>query len=197
MTQSVSIQNSEVLEILDNTSKMDLFSNSVVRNRGFDVTEYDLMSEYAVSKSYLNKRLERDYPKIEYSHNLVIGDTEGGLYCLKELSRILNYDGFYTSGYNPKGFVGWHSDTDIYGYYVMLSYSTTGDGYFRYYENNMIHTVSDKQGWMIKVMTLGSTSQDAVWHCAVTKCARYTFLLRFDSIQKYEQALNILQVKYD
>jgi hypothetical protein len=189
---SIEIKNPKIQEVLDRGTNMDLLGNSVSRSRGFVESEYELIRDYSVSESYLNVRLKDTYPKIEYSHNLIIGDTLGGKYILDNLKSILEYDGFYTSGYDTRGFVGWHSDTDIFGWYIMLSYSTTGDGFFRYYEDSQIKTIPDTKGWMVRIMKLGKTEQDAIWHCAICNCTRYTFLLRFDSFEKYERALNIV-----
>lgn len=192
MVETITIKNKNILDVLSIGTTMDLLGNSISRSRGFVETEYDLIRDYSVSSSYLQERLQRDNPKIEYSHNLIIGDTEGGKYILDNLKNILNYDGYYTSGYHQKGFVGWHSDTDIFGYYIMLSYSTTGDGFFRYYEDSEVKTIPDTEGWMVRIMKLGKTEQDSIWHCAICNCSRYTFLLRFDSNEKYQQALNIV-----
>lgn len=191
MIETVILKNRDIMGILNTTTTKDLFGNSLSKSRGFADEEYDSISEYAVSPSYLQKRLETKTPKIELAHNLIIGETEGGKYFLDNL-RNLEFTNFYTSGYSPKGFVGWHSDTDIPGWYIMLSYSTEGKGFFRYLDNGEIITLADSTGWMIRTFKLGETDEDAVWHCALTTCTRYTFLLHFDSIEGFEQALNKL-----
>lgn len=195
--QTIHIKNQQIINLLNEVSSMDLCGNSVSKARGFDIVEYDIVKDYALSKSYLNKRLQNTMPNIEYAYNLLIGESEGGTILLQKLKTLLDYDGFYTSGYYPKGFVGWHSDTDISGYYIMLTYSTQGDGYYKYLENDDIVTVHDNKGWMIRNLYLGENANNAVWHCAYTDCPRYTFLLRYDSKTKFEIALNMMQVNND
>lgn len=197
MIENINITNKEILSVLDNAVNMDLSGDKGSKIKGFTDGEYHVAVEYAVSKTYLEKRLQNIDPKIEFAFNLVIGETEGGTYILNQLKSILQFDGFYTSGYKPCGFVGWHSDTDIHGYYLMLTYSVEGNGFFRYLQDKNVVTLHDNKGWMIRAMKLGDNEENAVWHCAVAYCPRFTFLLRFDSFEKYTKALNILQVNYD
>jgi len=191
MIETINLKNRDIMAILNATTTKDLFGNSFSKSKGFETEEYDIMSEYAVSPSYLQKRLETKSPKIELAHNLIIGESEGGKYFLENLKN-LEFTNYYTSGYSPKGFVGWHSDTDIPGWYIMLSYSTEGEGFFRYLDNGEIITLPDSKGWMIRTFKLGETDEDVVWHCASTTCTRYTFLLHFDSVDGFTQALNKL-----
>ena len=39
-----------------------------------------------------------------------------------------------TSYYPPKGFVGWHTNWNAFGYQLILTWSESGDGYFTYYD---------------------------------------------------------------
>jgi len=195
MILNLDVQNTEILAILNSAANMNLRDNADTKSRGFEHDEYDIISQYAVSKSYLNERMKNDSSRIAYATNSIIGETTGGKYLLDSLLPILNYETFYTSGYDPKGFVGWHSDTDIFGYYIMLSYSESGDGLFRYFSGSDIITLQDNKGWMVRMMTLGSTKDDAVWHCASTNCPRYTFLLHFNDKEKYNKAVKIIQDK--
>lgn len=195
MILNLDVQNTEILAILNNAANMNLRDNVDTKSRGFEHDEYDIISQYAISKSYLNERMKNDSSRIAYATNSIIGETTGGKYLLDSLLPILNYETFYTSGYDPKGFVGWHSDTDIFGYYIMLSYSESGDGLFRYFSGSDIITLQDNKGWMVRMMTLGSTKDDAVWHCASTNCPRYTFLLHFNDKEKYNKAVKIIQDK--
>lgn len=193
MILSLDVQNEKVAKILHNAAMMDLKGDNKIKSRGLDPNEYDIISQYAVSRSYLNKRLESDFPNIEYATNLIIGEAPGGKFLLDNLKTLLDYDRYYTSGYDPKGFVGWHSDTDIFGYYIMLTYNESGDGFFRYLSGTNIITLQDNRGWMVRMMTLGDRKENAVWHCALSNSPRFTFLLHFDDEVKYKKAIKLIQ----
>lgn len=195
MIDVLPIENNQILYILMRAETMDMSGIQPCRNRGFDMDNYNYHKDYAVSNEYLNLRLENPKDsKIHFSYNNIIGESEGGEYLLKNLRLILDFDNFYTSGYDPYGFVGWHSDTDIYGHYITFAYQDTTPGVFRYrdIDTNEIKDYINVPGWNVFSFTLGKGKDDAVWHCAYSDSKRYTFLLHFNTKEKFEKALQKL-----
>jgi hypothetical protein len=80
--------------------------------------------------------------------------------------------------YPPKGFIGWHNNSNAHGYNIIMTYSKTGDGAFYHYDlkTKEIVEFKDKPGWTVKVGYFGrfSESEKIYWHCARTECDRLT-----------------------
>lgn len=191
--KKININNKQVKLILEYAQTMD-FGNKC-RAKGFQPHEYEFVSKYSVSDTYLEKRVAVDNINIEFAYNMIIGESEGGKYFLNSLKPILNYGNYYTSGYYPHGFVGWHDDVDIFGYYIMFSYCTSDAGYFKYrdIETKNLVTNFDKKGWIASGVKLGHEKKDALWHCAYTETPRYTFLLHYNDETEFEKAIGILE----
>jgi hypothetical protein len=66
--------------------------------------------------------------------------------------------------------MGWHNNWNASGYNILLSYSKTGNGFFRYLDpiTKEIVTMEDKPGWTCKVGYYGRGREpDKVYyHCA-------------------------------
>lgn len=84
--------------------------------------------------------------------------------------------------YPPGGYIGWHSNYDVPGYNVILTWSETGDGFFRYVDpkTREIITMQDTPGWSCKMGYFGSGNEE-LWHCAYTNCRRATIAFRFEN----------------
>ena len=193
MVHNISVRNQKIIDVLNHTSTLDLNDKRVSRIINFDVDDYDTVKDFATSRTHLNHKLKNSNGKIEYNSTLVIGETEGGIYLINHLKELLNFDYYYTAGYYPKGFVGWHNDTDIHGYYIMLSYSESGDGFFRYLLGSNIITICDDKGWMARYVEIGKNPTELLWHCAVANCPRYTFLLHYTNRDDVKKAISIIQ----
>ena len=78
--------------------------------------------------------------------------------------------------YPPDGFIGWHNNADAPGYNLIFTWSETGDGWFKYIdENGVEQTVKDKKGWTCKAGYFGTYIEGAVcYHAAHTNCWRMT-----------------------
>lgn len=190
---SIIIKNKKVLDILRETQIRDFDVHC--RPKGFYEKDYTAVSKFAVSDSYLQKRLNSDNINIEFAYNNIIGDTVAGKYLLENLKPLLNFGRYYTSGYDPIGFVGWHDDKDIFGYYVMLTYAKDTKGFFRYRdtETKEIITLADTNDWQVRIVKIGNQIEDIFWHCAYTESPRYTFLLHYDDQTKFNNAIKLLE----
>ena len=97
--------------------------------------------------------------------------------------------------YPPEGFVGWHTNEDAASYQILFTWSETGDGYFRYRdpETKTLVTLQDRPGWNVRYHYFGNTNEDKLWHCAYTKCSRFSFAYKFigeESKPLFEMALD-------
>ena len=198
MPKEITVKNQQVLDVFQETESMDLIGGQTIRSRGFDPDDHSAAAERACSDQYLWDKLNNADTgfRIEHSSNILIGETAGGKYFLDRMQDILHYDGFYTSGYVPHGFVGWQSDGDIGGWYVMISYSPEQKGFFKYKdESGNIVTLEDHAPWMTRAIELPSDPERVFWHCAATTGDRFTFLLLFKEHENFLSALKILEAK--
>jgi hypothetical protein len=78
--------------------------------------------------------------------------------------------------YPPDGFIAWHNNADAKGYNLIFTWSETGDGWFKYIdENGEEVTVKDKKGWSCKAGYFGDYIDGNVcYHAAWTNCWRMT-----------------------
>ena len=197
MIKDITVGNQTVLDIYSKTETLDLSGGQSLRSRGFDPEIYDLACQSSTSDWYLENKLDNQDTgfKIEHSSNILIGETAGGQYFLDSLRDLLMFDHYYTSGYVPHGFVGWHSDGDIGGWYLMITYSPKGNGFFKYrdIDSGKIVTLPDSTGWMTRTVELPTDPDRMFWHCAAAPSNRYTFLLLFNDLDKFNRAASIVQ----
>lgn len=198
MIKNLNVNSDQLLFYLYKTENLDLSGENPCRIRGFTKNNYDAVKEYAISEEYLNLRIENySDGNIHYSYNKLIGETEGGKFLLDNLRSMLKFDSFYTSGYDPIGFVGWHTDSDISGHYISFVYQKDGPGVYRTfnYKTNSIQDYINLEGWSIFSHKLGHNKNDLVWHCAWSETPRYTFLIKFNTEQQQLDAIKLIEGK--
>lgn len=199
MINFIEVNNDRILFWLSKTENMDLSGTEVCRYKGFSETDnYEKIRDHSLSIDYLNMRLRNvSDSKIEYAYNKLIGETEGGSYLLKNLKTILNYSEFYTSGCDPKGFVGWHSDSDITGYYISFVFQGDSEGILKYRdpETEQVVDFVNSPGWNVFAYKLGCKKQDTLWHASVSESKRFSFLIKFSTEEELEKAIQIIASK--
>ena len=72
--------------------------------------------------------------------------------------------------YPPSGFIGWHTNANQNRYNAICTFSETGDGEFRYFEDNT-KIVKDIKGWTVKQ---SEWFNESIPHMAFTNCNRIT-----------------------
>lgn len=86
-------------------------------------------------------------------------------------SALFNY-------YPPGGFVGWHTNWNANAYQILFTWSETGDGYFRYFDQSTqeVVTIPDVPGWQCRWYYFGAKDEPEhhCWHAAYTRCDRIT-----------------------
>ena len=123
------------------------------------------------------------------------------LHTKNELVRLFGANNnSLTSYYPPKGFVGWHTNWNAYGYQMILTWSRSGDGYFTYYDKLRDDFIKheDKAGWQARWYRFGRKDEPDhhCWHAAWTECPRFTLAFKFpygQMTEKNDQAFDAIQ----
>lgn len=144
---------------------------------------------YGVSREYLERALKAPIPEwgfprcskgIELKRIPVVDNYKKSHKILTDIGDILGTQVNALAMYYPEdGYIGWHHNGNAPGYNVLLTYNSTGDGYFESYNQ---HTkeytrMPDAHGWCVKAGYYGNqrTEADKVfWHAAATKAPRMT-----------------------
>ena len=94
--------------------------------------------------------------------------------------------------YPPNGFVGWHTNYGAPGWIILFNWSQEGRGYFRFYKDGNLTTLSDKPGWNCRVGRFRPEPEHELWHCAKTECRRFSFSYRFDNEHDWQKAVDCI-----
>jgi len=181
--QPILLKNSRLRSILKNCPPTP--KRLISKAKGFELSNYQ-----NVLTTYTS---DLDYAKIsalkKVSCNFIFGETKFGKYFKRNLRHLL-YKDFYSSGYHPFGFAGWHNDADVIGYHLMFSYSAKGRGCLKYFNKskNKIVVFNDIKGWQLKTLIVKKDS--APYHCLISPSSRYTFILSYKSRIQFSKALN-------
>jgi hypothetical protein len=197
----ITIRNKELLKVLDG------FVEDLYNTEGYDDEKYHvysseedkLLGEYYCSDEFLEKCIERwktegdliGAPDRHFAQpiaKMVRADMDKwGDYMQRVKYDFASELGAHTSAllsfYPPGGFVGWHTNWDANAYQVLFTWSKTGDGYFRYRDNETgkIVTEYDKAGWQARHYYFGNKHEEDLhcWHSAYAGCERITLAYKF------------------
>lgn len=179
----ISINNQKIKEICKKFTELEYNDLADSQPKRWELTDtYQTAFDYATSDASLISVLNGgNY--IKKSCYKIFGETEAGAYFLSNIKSILKYDEYYTAAYWPKGFISWHTDDDVQGYCLMLTWSAEGAGFFKYKDpvTNKTITIEDQPGWSAKAMSLGNDTTAPVWHCAGGDGSRWTIILVFNN----------------
>jgi hypothetical protein len=138
---------------------------------------------------------------------LIKDDNNYVLSCLdllKKLGMILMCRRNSLSAlYEPGGYIGWHHNGNIPGRNIIFSWSETGDGVFKLYNDKLekMEVYNDSPGWSVKSLKfyshLEAEKKGYSWHAMNTNCLRFTiaFLLT-DQMYNYQDQIPEV-IKYD
>ena len=80
--------------------------------------------------------------------------------------------------YPEKGYMGWHTNSNMLGWRVYASHCEEGNkSFFRYFQKNKVHTDWEDQGWNFRAFEV--KPGNLYWHCVYTETNRYSFGFRF------------------
>lgn len=196
MLENIIVRNKTILEHFNHFTTLTITDGDSFA-KGWVGNDYDDICEYATSDSTIESIIKDKTSLKKYSFNRIWGETEGGIYFRDKIGSLLNYQRYYTSAYVPKGFVSWHADDDIAGYYLMFSYTESGKGFFKYRDpvTSEIVNLIDTPGWMVRAGKLGTQENEVVWHCAAAEQNRYTILFMYDDEEKFNNAVKTLETE--
>lgn len=189
--RSLTCCNKTVLDAMIDSTSLGFINDLTSEPKGFELYNYQDSCNWAVSEKYLQQRMVNDQlPNLEYRYNYVFAETPGASFLIKTLAPLLHFEQVHTAGYYPFGFTGWHADRHLQGWNIMMSYSPTAQGFFRYLNSDgNIVTKYDTPGWNIFYSKIEQHS----WHCAQADSARFTFLLYFSNQDSCENAVNFIE----
>lgn len=87
--------------------------------------------------------------------------------------------------YPPGGYISWHNNANASAYNFIFTWSETGDGYWRHWDNEKkeMVTIPDVKGWQCKAGYFGAYSDppsQLLYHSARTNCLRMTVAFILD-----------------
>lgn len=92
-------------------------------------------------------------------------------------SRLISISGRFH--YPPKGFMGWHTNSNAYGWRVYASRAEEPNkSFFRYYKNGKVISECETKGWNFRAFQV--QKGQLYWHCVYTDADRYSFGFRFE-----------------
>lgn len=186
--KSISIQNSEVIEVLEKFrtlwyDNIELFQKS----KHLTCVESKDKRDYYVGDNYKKEIMHmgpshKGFPEVFYGYNLQFGtervpiqkeglvESENNFYFTKkyreineELSLILgSHSNALCAVYPPGGYISWHNNANATAYNVIFTWSENGDGYWKHVDPNTKEdvVVKDVPGWQCKSFYFGSYDED-------------------------------------
>lgn len=99
--------------------------------------------------------------------------------------------------YPPKSYCDWHNNANASGYGIMFTWSETGEGDFRYWDNDKkeVIIIPDKKGWNAKQFYFGAYDEPEklVYHASSNDCLRYSMAFNFMGEKKvWEDTIGML-----
>ena len=149
---------------------------------GDDAEEY-------ISEEYYNTNKSTDIPEAEKSvlRNLYLKKKDR-YDMIRGLAKIYTSASITQSGdffYPPKGYMGWHTNSNTPGRRVYLSYSAeSGKNCFLYIKNGKIVRDYDDKGWTAREFIVGDQPNNLFWHAVDAPIGRISMGFRvFDNLK--------------
>lgn len=197
-----------LLDIFDTEIKSEIIKNS---KNLFEPTPEECFctAEYGTSKEYLELQKQNYHSGVPdlWNHYIMSEKMVKNLDFLNKLNNIVYNIGNYLGArqnsvklyYPPGGCIGWHHNADAPGRNLLLTWSETGDGFFRYLDkdDNFVD-IKDEKGWTVKsgIFTSHETYEDYSWHCAATNCNRITIAYILYDTSLTEDLYEELEMEY-
>ena len=176
----------------------------------------DMKPEYATSNEYLFELINSSGPwhsgmpgymkSKDWNEGYLHRDPDNTvitiLKLIKKLGKMLMCRrSTLITCYPPGGYIGWHHNGNVPGRNILFSWSETGDGVFRLYNNKLknFEEYPDSPGWNVKSMRfyshLEAEETGYSWHSMSTNCLRFSigFLLTDDEYTDRPEVMDVLQ----
>jgi hypothetical protein len=183
------VTNPTVLSWFEECSQLDK-SQNLISCRD---TDKDL-AEYACAEFLLRYYLRTNLAYTKLRSLDFFFDSSGGKFFNDHMLDYLGNPRWYTSGYDPEGFIGWHEDTCEPGYFIMFSYSKYGQGVFKYFDRDrdVVVELPDQPGWMVRSGFTGTNFDNAWWHSMSSKCPRWSWIYMWETQEQQQKAISKL-----
>jgi hypothetical protein len=220
--KSIEIKDKNVLSILEEFK--DLWYSDIEKFKdNLFLPKFPHSREYYISDDYKNKIIDaglghNGYPDALLGYNLrdILKDTKGNrrplnddiLYYNKKFvelneklqALLATRQNALCAVYPPGGYIAWHNNANAASYNIIITWSETGDGYWKHIDPHTKEEVlvKDVPGWQAKAFYFGSYQDhpnDLVYHVASTDCWRMTISYTFDLTHKefWEDAIEELE----
>jgi hypothetical protein len=193
MVTRLDLKNKKILNFLTELEQKVIASNITAEPRGWDGINYDTVCHDNLSDEFLENIIDQpdSLYKKPLSYTNIVDDTPAGQFFLENIGSMLDPEIHYTASYVPRGFVGWHTDFDAAGHYLMFVYSPHGTGFFKVRnKDGSISTVPDKKGWELRYFNVADHVH--TWHCAGAPDSRVCFFLGYHTQERFNHALSIV-----
>ena len=124
----------------------------------------------------------------------IFGETEQGQYFKNTLGTLLDCERIYTSAYTPHGFIGWHTDCDEAGWYIMFSFSEGPGSEFYWVKDNEVQCLEEPQGWTIKAGEITAEAPYS-WHATLTTVPKWSIIMIWDDQAAWRRACDLVTTK--
>lgn len=208
----ITIRNTKFLKLLDDTVERFLEHRELMTELSDKLGDAEIGDgEQYCEPDHMWEVMKRDhigFPEEGYGFQVAQGakqrpDVFEPLkdWTKNELVRIFGANNnSLTSYYPPKGFVGWHTNWNAFGYQLILTWSESGNGYFTYYDkkNDEFVKHEDVKGWQARWYRFGRKDEEEhhCWHAAWTECPRFTLAFKFpygNLTELHDQAYDAIQ----
>ena len=209
--KSISINNTEVLEILEEAkdiwwNRLDVLQEKYKLNFESDNREEYISDDYRNKiinmgtahegypdsiKSYAIKRVTSAEPnRSDYKLNYDPAINAEWISLNEKLMTTIGSNRLaLATVYPPGGYIAWHNNANAPGYNVIFTWSENGNGYWKHVDpyTGKDVLVQDVPGWQAKSFYFGTYedgNEKIVYHMASTDCWRMTIGYMFDRHHK-------------
>jgi len=185
--KTIEVKNSYVLSLLDSIENylldVDCDSLEIVQEEFLHLKDEKLSDKYL--KQIMNAgKSHEGYPLFQPMYVLPV---ESFKYIHKHTTELTEY--MFSERvcldvlYPPKSYCSWHNNANAPGNAIMFSWSKTGEGDFRYWDNDKkeVMYIPDKKGWNVKFFNFGDYNQPEklTYHASSNECLRYSMAFNF------------------
>lgn len=163
--------------------KIDWYTGDHYRKEIMDKgTKHDGFPEVIYSHSFSMNNLHFSNEGMNYTKNISeqcgeVMDSVMANFCLRRNALF--------SVYPPGGFISWHNNANAAAYNFIFTWSETGDGWFKWYnqKERRVVEIPDIPGWQCKAGYFGAyrdPKESWCYHAARTNCLRMTIAFTLD-----------------
>lgn len=179
--REICLKNQRLQKILSGITDSVFEQNNLetIMKRCEDLSDNLITDSHPASDEYFHKA-KNDYTVEQFGFPRAknfgqLNDIEEIEKPIRRLQKTLGARSKALSVLYPKdGFIGWHHNGNAPGHNILFSYSTNGNGHFKYYDYDKSEIVYmyDKPGWNVKCGYYPDELKEpdrVYWHAAATE----------------------------